>query len=82
METYERSELGGIGEGVLGVWHGWRIATTAPSQDLLGNKFPSQAFTSREGREGGFAFLSPSQRLYGGGLQSDCSDSSFISAIE
>ena len=51
METYERSELGGVGEGVLGVWHGWRIMTAVPSQDLLGNKFPSQVCLSREGRE-------------------------------
>ena len=30
MGTYERSELGGVGEGVLGVLHGWRITTAAP----------------------------------------------------
>ena len=54
METYERSELGGVGERVLGVWHGWRIMAAAPSQDLLGNTFPSQVCLSREGREGGF----------------------------
>ena len=51
METYESSELGGVGEGVLGVWHGWRNMAAAPAQDLLGNKFPSQVCLSSEGRE-------------------------------
>ena len=71
METYERSELGGVGEGVLGVWHGWRITPTAPSQDFLGKKFPSQVCLSRKGREGGFALIGtqpPSPRC-GGELQ-------------
>ena len=59
METYERSELGGVGEGVLG---GWRITPAAPSQDLLRNTFPSQVCLSREGRESGSAAVAKNQK--------------------
>ena len=51
------------------VLHGWRITATAPSQDLLGTKFPSQACLSREGREGGFASNANLRKPYRGHLR-------------
>ena len=56
METYERSELGGVGEGCRAFGTG-SAAATAPSQDLLGASSRAKSVSPARGERE----VSPSQ---------------------